>query len=77
MARIWDSDSDKENCETVKQAPKKKTQTKQKPTKVQKKLTIKSPLPGLDSLYSVAIILSFFGYQDKVQSMLNLLCITT
>ena len=74
MNRIWDSDSDKENNEIAQQEPLKKRSSKQKSNKAQQKLGIKSPLPGLDSLHSAAIILGYFGCQDRVQSLLNLLC---
>ena len=74
MNRIWDSDSDKENNEIAQREPREKGRKKQKANKAQQKLGIKSPLPGLDSLYSTAIVLGYFGYQDRVQSLLNLLC---
>ena len=74
MNRIWDSDSDKENNEVVQREPRKKGSKKQKAKVAQQKLGIKSPLPGLDSLHSAAIVLGYFGYQDGVRSLLNLLC---
>ena len=58
----------------VQREPRKKGSKKQKANKAQQKLGIKSPLPGLDGLHSAAIVLGYLGYQDRVQSLLNLLC---